>query len=236
MTTALVAWLAVASFPAWSQVETVITPMGSAYAEPQLGSQYREDNAKVVAAVKRGDMAGAQALQRPVLEFCDRLAAPGHAMVSVASAAEYEAYVEASAKDVPIEWVDMACPSAYKMSAFLLIELKQPEQALVMLDKASAMAPYWAEPLAERGYLLNIIGRPGEGLATYQRAMELIEKFESNRYLLAATLRGMGYAQIELGDLDQAEAYYVKSLKTDPASPVAENELKYIRERRGQRL
>lgn len=220
------------SLPAIAQVETVITPLQRAHSPQQMGAKFRADTSAAAKAAMQGDLAGARKRLAPVVAFCDQLATGTRDVVSVANVAEYEAFVAASTGGKPVEWIDTACPSAYKMAAFLDIEAKQPEAALAMLDRTSAMAPYWAEPHAERGYLLNQLGRQKEGLASYERALALVEQYESNAYLKALVLRGLGYTYIELHELDRAEALYRQALEIEPGNTTAERELEYIRQQR----
>jgi tetratricopeptide (TPR) repeat protein len=232
---ALIGCLAALPPCAWAQVETVRTALASTSSTKQLGSQYRDDTNMAHQAALKGDWAGARKLLGPVVDFCDQLPKPGLDVVSVATADEYEAFVEASNKGTPVEWVDMACPSAYKAMAFVDIEQKDTGSALAFLDKAIALSPYWAQPLAERGYLLNQLGRPEDGLASYRRALELVERFPSNAHARALVLRGLGYTHIELGDLDQAEAAYRQSLQAEPGNTLAMRELDYIAEQRAKK-
>lgn len=230
---ALIVCLA-ASPSAWAQVETVRTTLARTSIE-QLGSQYRADVARAHDVAMQGDWDAARKLLRSVVDYCDRLSRPDLDVVSVANPAEYQTFVGASAKGSPVEWVDSACPSAYKNMAFLDIEQKDTASAQVFLDKAVAISPYWAEPHAERGYLLNQLGRPQEGLASYQRALELVERFPSNVYARALVLRGLGYTHIELGDLDQAETAYRQSLQVEPDNALAMKELDYIAKQRAKK-
>lgn len=233
-TVALIVCLTASPLCAWAQGETVRTTLISKSTK-QLGSQYRADTARAQDAAQKGDWAGARKLLMPVVDFCDRLPMPGLDVVSVATADEYETFVEASARGAPVEWVDMACPAAYKGMAFLDIEMKDTDSALAFLDKATILSPYWADPFAERGYLFNQLGRPQEGLASYQRALELVERFPSNAYARALVLRGLGYTHIELGDLDRAEAAYRQSLEVEPGNALAMKELEYIAQRRAKK-
>ena len=225
--------LAATTLPALAQVETVVTPLQRAHSPQQMGAQFRADTNAATQAARQGDVPGARKRLAPVIAYCDGLATPTRDVVSVADVTEYETFVAASTRGKPVEWIDTACPSAYKMAAFLAIEAKEPDTALSMLDRTSAIAPYWAEPHAERGYLLNQLGRLQEGLASYERALSLVEQYRSNVYLKALVLRGLGYTYIELRDLDHAEALYRQSLEIEPGNSTAERELEYIRKQRG---
>lgn len=228
----LVAMLACCA-PALAQVETVRTAIRRTPTEQQiLGAQFRKQSDRATEAALQHRLADATALLQPIIAFCDRLQEPGRALVSVADASEYEAYVASQGRGEPIDWVDMACPGAYKSRAFIDIDNKAFDSALAFLDKAITLAPFWAEPLTERGYLLNQLGRSPEALATYRQAIGLVERFPSNKYANALALRGLGYTQVELGDLAAAEEAYRKSLEVEPGNALAERELDYIRKQR----
>lgn len=197
-----------------------------------LGSQYRETVQQALRATARGELAQALDLLKPVLGFCDGLIAGGRRLVSVADAGEYTAYVAAAGNGEPVDWVDMACPEAYHAQAFIAVERNDAQAAFAALGKASGMAPYWVDPLVERGHLLNTTGKPAEALATYRAAQALVDTHPSNRSRQAIVLRGIGYSQTELGDLDAAEQAYRKSLEIEPGNATAENELEYLRQQR----
>ena len=225
--------LSIAAIPGYAQVQIVRTPLTRAPAQVQiLGSKYRKHANRATDLAQRGKLSEAMASLRPVIKYCDGLIDAGYAMVSVNNELEYKAYIAASNSGAPIDWVDMACPGAYKTKAFIDIDNKDNDAAQSALDKAIQLAPFWAEPLVERGYLLNQLGRSGEALDDYQRALELVSRFQSNKYVEAIALRGLGYTHVELGDLDAAEQAYQASLKAEPDNALALRELDYIHKQR----
>lgn len=227
--------LLTAAMPARAQVETVTTSLQRTTSPAQvLGSRYRQNVDRALRATAEHDLPKALDQLHPVITFCDDLISTGHKLVSVTSDHEYTAYVASFGEGEPVDWVDMACPEAYKALAFINVEKKDIEAAFTALNKSIRLAPYWAEPLAERGYLLGQTGKLEEGLASYRAALTLSETHESNRPLLALALRGIGYIQTELGALEAAEQAYRRSLEIDPESQVAKNELEYIRRQRAK--
>ncbi len=213
--------------------KSVVTTIARTPAPAQiLGAQHRESVEGALRATASGDLPRALDLLRPVIAFCDALLAEDRKLVSVANEAEYTAFVSASASGEPVDWVDMACPEAYDAHAFIDIERKDADAAFIALHKAIRLAPYWADPLAELGHLLNVTGKPAEGLARYRAALALVERQPGSGARHALVLRGMGYSQIELGDLDGAEQTYRKSLEVEPGNALAQRELEYISEQR----
>lgn len=234
----LIALLAcsIAMTPAARAQQSVVTRMDRTPAPAQvLGSQHRESVERALRATGGGDLARAVDLLRPVITFCDHLLDGGRQLVSVASEAEYIAHVAASANGEPVDWVDMACPEAYNTRAFIDVERKDADAASSALHKAIRVAPYWPDPLAELGHLFNITGKAAEGLARYRAALALVQAKPGNRPMHALVLRGIGYSQVELGDLDGAEQAYQESLEVEPGNTLAQSELDYIRQQRGKK-
>lgn len=228
---ALAAWLAGLGV-CWAQSETVRTPIYSPSIPEQIGSRYRDAANRGATAALQGRAEEARALLQPVAAYCDELAGHGRILVSVANPAEYEAYVAEHGDGSPVDWIDITCPYAYKGLAFVDIEQKRSDSALRHLSRAEALAPYIASLPAERGYLLNQLGRPHEGLQAYLHALALVERFPSNANSKALVLRGLGYTHVELGQWDQAERSYRLSLDAEPGNALAQRELDYIRQQR----
>ena len=67
-----------------------------------------------------------------------------------------------------------------------------------------------------------------EALGAYRHGLGLAREFESSRREEAVALRGIGFALIELGRLDEAEAVFLESLEADPDNEAALNELRHI--------
>lgn len=222
-----------ASTASRAQDETVRTPLAPTAARAELGAQHRGAIERATAAALQGRAAEARALLMPVAQWCDRLSETGRATVAVANANEYAQYVDMHGAGAPVDWIDVSCPLAYKGLAFVDIEERRTDSALAHLSRAQALAPYIASIAAERGYLLNQLGRPREGLQAYRQALALVERFKSNAHSEGLVLRGLGYTHIELGDLDEAERMYRRSLEAEPGNALALRELDYIAKQRG---
>lgn len=197
-----------------------------------LGGQWRANVDDARHAASQGRLEAVSKAVAPVIAYCGQLAATERAMVSVTSAEQYQAYLAGRDGTAPVDWVDMACPEAYKIQAFVDVDRRRFGDAEALLGKAIALAPYWADPVIELGAAYNLSQRPSEALATYRRALELIERFPGNLPLKPLALRGVGFAQAELGNLDEAEGAYRSALELDPGNQVAKNELEYIRRQR----
>lgn len=212
----------------------VRTVISDSEAERQaMGSQFRDALGLAQADVEAQRLEQAIARLAPVTEYCDRLLTSGRALVSVATASEYQSYMAARQDSEPVDWVDMSCPRSYNILGFIAVETRGFEKALAYLDKAVNLAPLWADPRVEHGFVLNQLHRNREALADYRLALELVERYPGNAPMKAIAQRGLGYTFVELGDLDAAERAYQDSLVEEPGNAIAQNELEYIRQRRG---
>lgn len=221
------------SIPPAAGISSVRTAIPVQASERQvLGGQWRPKVQEARQAASQGHLDAASDALVPVIAWCDRLLATGRAMVSVTTAEQYRLYLETRSGDDPVDWVDMACPEAFDLQAYIDVDRRRFEDAEALLERAIHLAPFWADPVVELGASYNQSRRPAEALATYRRALALIERFPHNAPLKPMALRGVGFAQVELGDLDAAEAAYRSALELDPDSQVARKELDYIRRQR----
>ena len=146
-----------------------------------------------------------------------------------------EEYLEfKSASPQAFEWIDWGYKECLQIQAFIAADRRNFPAALSLLTAIEAIAPVSAGTLTERGYILNQLGKPEDAMAAYKRALALSRRYRSQQQHQAVALRGVGFALIELHRLDEAEAAFQESLKTDPNSQVAMNELAYIRQVRAK--
>lgn len=115
-------------------------------------------------------------------------------------------------------------------TAYLAAQRRDFPASLAILKTLENTAPVSAAVTLEAGYVLNQVGRPTDGLATYRRGLALAEKYPSQRVFRAPALRGIGFSLIELKRLDEAEDAFQKSLKVEPGNKIALHELEYIRD------
>ena len=115
-------------------------------------------------------------------------------------------------------------------------EISRPEDAIRVLDIAiesdrildvqGEMSPVFK---GERANSLMTLKRWPEALAAYADALAIAQMPPELR---AHLLRGRGYANTEMGRLDDAEKDYRASLELVPGNPLALQELDYIRKLR----
>ena len=124
--------------------------------------------------------------------------------------------------------------NTYGTAAFLLgtlaVEHRQPEEALVWLEKGLAFQPDNLMLVTEKGSALILQHRFAEALAFYDARppMDLLDTL-ANPDGEARIERSRGFCLTELNRLDEAEAAYLKSLELEPDHGGAKAELTYIR-------
>lgn len=233
---ACMALLLSACAAAHAQSEVIETTYSISPSEKKVGAQYREDVEAARQALMEGhDAAKAMELLQPALDFCQALRKPGLHLVSVSTAREYEEYLAGHAGNGPTEWVDSACPMAFKLKGYFHAGAKQAPEALEWLDRAIELAPYYADAQVERGFVLGQSGRLKEALEAYRHALNLAETHPGAVQSRPLALRGQGWVLTEMGDLDGAQRSYEASLEIEPDNALAKNELEYIAKLRGKR-
>lgn len=128
-------------------------------------------------------------------------------------------------------------PNVYPMIALVLgsaaVERQDYPKALAVLDKGLALQPNDRFLLSERITALQGMQRWDEALAAADTALASGDLLISTNPALLHRKRG--FSLIELGRLDEAQAAYEESLKTDPENAAAQRQLEYIQQlRQGQ--
>jgi len=130
--------------------------------------------------------------------------------------------------------------NTYPLAALLLAsyatEMKQPAQALAILDMGLKIQPGNSGLVSEKAAALFLLGRAQEGTALVSAWLEA--NALADDVTRARLLRSKGYGLTELKDLDGAEAAYRESLKLEPGHKGALYEVDYIGKLKagGQRL
>jgi tetratricopeptide (TPR) repeat protein len=229
-------WLLMATCSAApAQVSSFVETPLFAQATRKPGSQFRGNLKQAVDKLEAGDARAAEALLAPIRRFCDAQQRPGQRVVSVANPREYAQAVAARKGGQAAAWIDITCPAAYSLTGYAHAGAKRYDEALRWLDRASAIAPYFADSRNERAYVLGQTGKLREALAGYKAVIALADAQPSARYIKPVALRGTGYVLVELGDLAGARQAYEASLTLDPGSRVAKDELDYIAKQQGKK-
>lgn len=233
---ACMALLLLACAAAHAQTEAIETTYAISPSEKKVGAQYREDVEAARKALMEGnDAVKAMQLLQPALDFCQALSKPGLRLVSMSTTQEYEGYLAEHEGNGPTEWVDIACPMAFKLKGYFHAGARQAPEALEWLDRAIELAPYYADAHVERGFVLGQNGRLKEALEAYSHALKLAETYPGAVQSKPLALRGQGWVLTEMGDLDGAQRAYEVSLEIEPDNALAKNELEFIANLRAKR-
>jgi tetratricopeptide (TPR) repeat protein len=162
---------------------------------------------------------------------CER---EGRRFVKFWSMAEFlhgVARLKARGDAIGLTWVSNAYGRAHYYLGYIEVHRKRPERAVRWLDAGLKLEPSSAHFRLEKAQALSILGDVAGALRLYEEVLAMGEDVPPPDRAMA--LRGKAVKLIDLGALDDAEGCLLESLKLDPKSPVARNELTYIRDLRG---
>jgi tetratricopeptide (TPR) repeat protein len=130
--------------------------------------------------------------------------------------------------------VDQSFCIALFLKGFVLIDTGHPAEAEAFLRRAHEAEPYSAHFLNEYAEWYKAAGQWQRAHDLFADAVSLAEMADDadKAAFKARALRGMGFAEIELGKLDEAEKHMRESQKIDPANTAAQHELDYIASQR----
>ena len=214
-----------------------------AVAGPALAAEQppRPSEADIVAAIQAGtpqkavDMADqliaayeARYLKPNALDYCGRTAEENAAIAAIGMGKAITTGIHAIHMDPP-EWC-----AAHFLKGYALIDLHQPERAEAELKTATEMAPFNAHYLNEYAELFKTRHDWQTAYQLFRRAADAAQytPAEERNKVKARSLRGVGYAKIEMGNLDDAEMFDRQALELEPGNPGTLNELKYIAQRK----
>lgn len=234
--------------PAVSQAQTPTPTPTQAPAPSPLTAEERAD-AKIVRGIMISPPRTPQQLQT-LREVLDRAPASyplveprnGHIIVRGVGAEEIAALSlvaglqaagadKAEKKTVYVDAAFNVYPTAALMLGSDAVTRRRPEEAIAWLDKGLALQPDNLYLVTEKGAALAMLNRPADALALYDATLALGDRTFDPKSK-ARLRRARGWALIELGRLDEAEADYKQSLVLEPDHGGALRELKYIADKR----
>jgi len=126
--------------------------------------------------------------------------------------------------------IDPAVCDAHFGKGFALIDLGKGNLAEGELRRAIELAPYEAHYVNEYAELFKSRREWQKSHDLFARAWAIVDKDKSgpDAKVAARALRGMGYTQIGLGRLDDAERLFRQSQEYEPDSKAAHFELSHI--------
>ncbi len=128
---------------------------------------------------------------------------------------------------------------AHYMKGYALIELGQLDAAETSLKRALELSPRSSFYLNELGDLYKREKSWDKATETFLKAAEAanISPAEDKNDHLSRAWRGLGYVDVELGKLTEAESLYKRCMELNPGDKKAAGELQYIQAQRDkQRL
>ena len=197
-----------------------------------IGSDQQDAVSKAANLVNQGQLNQANRLLDEVLNhFAGLMADNQQTYVSFRDDKDYRQFVqESKSKQInKITRMHNSFVQALQLKAFIASSGQEWDTAIRYLDKKILYAPFEAQPLLEKGYCLVSQGNPQQGFEAYKKAYALATAHNSALQEKSAALRGMGSAQIELGNLDEAADFFNSSLELEAGNKVALSELEYIR-------
>lgn len=224
------------------KVEAAAEGMASAKPVRATIDEDNEPNAKLVMQslelIQAKKPASALPLaQQAVAEYEKRYRQRGGVSFSSRSLVETLAYLaQAASANTPAKVHGPWWGFAYFAKGFALVDLHRISEAKEAFDAAIQLSPQNSKYLSERG---NIDALEKNWRASFDRfrqasdaaqlSPEQVKTSETTR-----ALRGMAYAEIELGNLDAAKALHERVLALDPANAMSHSELRYIEDQKNR--
>lgn len=128
-----------------------------------------------------------------------------------------------------------SCGEVFFLTAYAAVELKNIEAAQMLLARALEYSPANSLYLSEMGHTYQVQRKWKEALKFFTDAFEFAQAYSPEEFKneeVTRALRGIAFAFIETGRLDEAEALYHKCLKINPNDRTAQQELLYIKDLR----
>jgi tetratricopeptide (TPR) repeat protein len=187
-----------------------------------------------IGAVKPHVQAIEKALKNGKAVFAKPVSEDGKVIVLTDGQVETVAVLTASAaKSADAIAIANPYPVLGLMLGSYYVEIGKPRDALRVLDATLSLSPLPKERLgttvpdllSERAIALAGLKRWKDALTSYDSVLRLPQV---DNHMRGVAHRGRGFALVELGRLDEAEAAYKASLKVDPGNKIALGELDYI--------
>lgn len=170
-----------------------------------------------------------------IAAFNVRQAKRAHACAESQEQAEALAKKNDAEVTMELTIVGPAWCDGYFYKGYALIDLGRGREALPWLQLAHDRAPLNAHYTNELAEWFKAQKDWKRSFGLFEEALKSAETAPEGQRALykARALRGMGFNKIEMGQLDEAETLFNQSLTYQPDSPAAANELKYIKQIRG---
>lgn len=201
--------------------------------EVGLGADQRVNLVKANRLILEAKLAECERLIDEVLSSFEKQTADTRRdYVSVANREQFGRYRREHPSNRELVWLDWSYGYALFIKGWIASAQARWKDAEVWLDRAIKVQPYSEHAHGERGYVLNHNqqGRYAEAAKSYETDLSLARTYPINKRQEGSALRGLSYALIEMNDLPGARKALRESLKVEPESRLAENELRYVRQ------
>jgi len=187
-----------------------------------------------IQAINKGEDNKAESLLQDVIQrtpdlYTNQFEDAGNLFVKFWDRAEflhYVAYQKDQGAEMQITWIGNAYPRAFFHLGFLRVKAKKFAEAITFLDRGFTLEPSNPKFVFEKAMALSRMQKHEQAMTLYNSINKASPYVSQDD--LARALRGRGSVYIELGQLNQAESAFKESLKFQPDSKVAINELLYI--------
>ena len=125
-----------------------------------------------------------------------------------------------------------SCGEAFFLTAYAAVELRDIEAAQKLLTLALEYSPANSSYLSEMGHTYQVQRKWKEAIKFFTDALEFAQACSPKEFKnedVSRALRGIAFAFIETGRLEEAEALYYKCLKINANDRTAQQELLYIK-------
>lgn len=207
-----------------------------------IGVDQQEAISNAVGLLKQGQLSSAETILDGVLSrFTILMGDANKTYVCIRETKDYRQFLDEIQKKQSLQSrgqvirVHDSFAHALQLKAYIASSRKDWDRAISYLNKKMSYAPYEAQPHLEIGYILNVQGRHKEAIESYRRGYALALAHGAVKTEQAMALRGMGFAQIELGRLDDAVDSFIKSLEIEPENKLALKELLYTEQIRARK-
>ena len=126
-----------------------------------------------------------------------------------------------------VTWTTPSYSKAFYLLAFLKVEQKRWSEALEFIEQGLLLEPDHPLLWCEKALILSYLHQHEEAYRLFMKAASIRPLIPDEHK--ARALRGAGVELIDLNRLDEAEALLKESLKFDPVSAGAQNEVGYIK-------
>ncbi len=137
----------------------------------------------------------------------------------------------AASENISAVAVNTSCSDALYLKGYANLDLGKIEVAEKYLLRAVEMSPINSMYLSELGHIYQTKRDWENALYTFQESERYADTYsppELKTHELSRAKRGVGFALIELGKLDEAETKFKECLEINKNDKSALNELKYI--------